>query len=192
MSKLKAEYFFIVCIGLILIMFDSCSIQGSLGGFRSEYKQSKDSLKLLFWDDNQSCIHNNIAHDVLQVIDGSDLKKCLQDNDKSVVYLWNPNCPGSLCFPLNYIQEKCDSAGYELFVVAKYFDVEIPEKIYRTKNTIFAINTLHYKSQIMSIYLKRFLKDLIGENKSSNVLIFEKNNFQMSIDNIDSLALIKI
>ena len=62
-------------------------------------------------------------------------------------------------------------------------------KIYNIEEPIIAIDTKYYKSNLTSIYLKKFIADLTSKTNIQNkrFLLFKKGQFVNSYDSFEDL-----
>ncbi len=122
------------------------------------------------------------------LVTGSDLKKCIDTDTPTVVYIWGPRCKSSICYPLEILQQKCDSLGVALFVVAEYYDNEQMNYNFRMKNPIYGVNTSYYNSNLTSKYLGDFIFDLSSRRGIENkYLLFSSGKFSGSYISIDDI-----
>lgn len=179
---------------LLLASFNSCVIKGTFQGLYSYYDKT---LKLKPGLINVKPIENNCTlknGDTAKVypINAIDLKQCIDKNPNSIIYLWSPRCKSNLCPSLNYIQSKCSTSNYKLFIVAEYYDAELMSASYKIEKPLYAIDTKYYKSDLTANYLKLFLQELISVDETSGkFLVFMSGNYQTSYSRIDSIPLIK-
>lgn len=109
---------------------------------------------------------------------------------KTIVYIWGPNCHSDVCVPLQIIQKKCLEKGYNLFVVAEYYDLEKMQYHYDLNNNIYGVDVEYYKTSLTDKYISKFLKDLdvsIEKNDYNRFLDFESDKFIKTFENIDQL-----
>jgi hypothetical protein len=184
-----------IIIVILLVSFSSC-IQGSFKGLYSYYsKTQKTGPKLFLKTSNSDTICNkaNNADEKIIIINGIDLKKCLSNYKKNVVYIWGPNCHSDVCIPLQVIQKKCSEKGYNLFVVAEYYDYEKMQYHYDLNNNIYGVDVEYYKTNLTKNYIDLFLKDvdpkLIYSNMPNKFLEFENEKFIESFENINQLKI---
>jgi hypothetical protein len=153
---------------LILLSFfiNSCTIKGNFKGLYSYYENTKKEKQELFinLDVNDSvCVNESKPKDKIYIINGSQLKDCLRKNKKSIVYVWDLKCKSKICYPLELIQSHCNKNNLSLFIIAEYYDAEIMSYKYDINKNILAVDTKYYKSNLVSNYMDKFLKD-IDEN----------------------------
>lgn len=179
------------------MILSACSINGSLQGLVSNYNKTKQLNSDLFRSVNHD---GNCQVDTLEariyITNGLYLRECLSKCKTDVlVYNWAPNCKSKYCISLERLQEFCDEMGFELFVVAEYYDYDVMSKLQAIKNPIYGIDVKFYKTNFTSKYTRRFYSDLlqtdISEMSVHDYLLFEKSEFRSSFTSIDELARFK-
>ena len=161
-------------------MLQSCRIEVPLGGLVSCYKKTKEEAPEVISSDSFNCGIDPQESQGVLLANGMDLNSCIQKHEKSLVYIWAPNCRGDLCYALDLFQSELDKKGIELFVVAEYYDSEKMSKSYKLSNPILGIDIKHYRSIFTAKYLRRFLHDVSkGEvnRLDGRLLYFEKGEF---------------
>lgn len=169
---------------LSFLIFNSCiKVNGDFKGLYSYYESTNKSNPELFVKLNsfdsicKSKVENN---DKIYIVNGTQLKECLNKNKKSIVYLWSPKCKSEVCFPLEIIQAFCSKNNLSLFIVSEYYDAEMMEIKYDLERNILAVDTKYYKTNLVSSYVNRFMKDVdeVLENKNLHrYLYFEGDRF---------------
>jgi hypothetical protein len=179
-------------LGNIVLMFcTTCSIKGSFQGLYSYYSKTKsqDPQLLVVPDALISvCEINKPDTPRIIVINGSMLKECIMANNKAVVYLWAPKCKGKFCYSLNFLQQKCDTKGVTLYVVAEYYDTQLMQINYKINKPISGIDVEYYNSDRTSKYLSKFIYDLtLRSNISGRLIYFEDGVFKRSFESIEEI-----
>lgn len=175
-----------------MFMFLSCvkvSFQ-SLYSYYSTTQKANPKLFLKTSNTDTICNKANNPEEKIVVINGFDLKKCLLNYKKTIVYIWGPNCNSDVCVPLQIIQKKCLEKGYNLFVVAEYYDLEKMQYHYDLNNNIYGVDVEYYKTSLTDKYISKFLKDLdvsLEKNDYNRFLDFESDKFIKTFENIDQL-----
>ncbi len=127
------------------------------------------------------------------VLNGLNLKNEIKEINHVIVYNWSPNCKSKICPSLSLIQNNCEELGFELFVVAEYYDDFMMSKNYSIKNSLLGIDTKYYKCDLTSFYFNRFYNDLTDKKYNSKskhrFLYFFKGDFIKSFDSFDELIL---
>ena len=181
-------------IVLCLLLSLSACIQGSFKGLYSYYsKTQKANPKLFLKTSNYDTIVNKINNPTEKIIliNGSNLKSYLSINKNTIVYIWGPNCHSDICIPLQIIEQKCLEKGYNLFVVAEYYDLEKMQYHYNLANNIFGIDVEYYKTNLTTKYLDLFFNDIdskmVYSKISDKFLEFKNGEFVRSYENINQL-----
>ena len=164
----------LLTISTILAFSTSCLIQinGSFQGLVSYYDETKTAGKVNFIPIKQSHEYCSIENldSTIYIMNGNDLQKCIQSYNKTLVYIWSPNCSGKACYALDLLQHHCDKNDLELFVVAEYYDTKKMSISYNIEHPIVGIDTEHYQTNFTSKYLPKFYEDL------TNKAILKKND----------------
>jgi hypothetical protein len=159
--KNKALLFLLL---FLLLVFNSCiKVNGDFKGLYSYYENTNKSNPELFVKLNSSdsiCMSKSENNDKIYIVNGTQLKECLNKNKKSIVYLWSPKCKSDVCFPLEIIQSFCSKNNLSLFIVSEYYDAEIMASKYTLERNILAVDTKYYKTNLVSSYVNRFMKDI--------------------------------
>ena len=115
------------------------------------------------------------------------MKECLKKNEKSIVYLWSPKCKSDVCFPLEIIQSFCSKNNLSLFIVSEYYDAEMMASKYDLERNILAVDTKHYKANLVSSYVNRFMKDIdedLERKIGHRYLYFDGDKFMRDYNSI--------
>jgi hypothetical protein len=179
-------------LGVIILMScTACSIRGSFQGLYSYYsKTNSQNPQLLVIPDTSTplCEINKSDMPRIYVIKGSKLKECIITNDKAVVYLWAPKCKSKFCYPLNFLQQRCDLKGVTLYIVAEYYDAELMQINYKISKPISGIDVGYYNSNRTSKYLSKFIYDLTSRSDMAGRFIyFEDGVFKKSFESIEEI-----
>ncbi|MDR2011083.1 MAG: hypothetical protein LBQ22_11460 [Bacteroidales bacterium] len=184
----------LIFLCFILIICQSCTINGSLQGLYSYYNKTDKENENLFQKIDSHEVLCEIKNDQtpkILITNGDILKKCLQEKENSIIYIWSPKCKSGMCYPLDIIQRECNNNGIELFVIAEYYDSEFMNKSYDINCPIIGIDVKYYKSNITSKYLSLFIRDLTQQNDIHDQFIFfEEGIYIRSFNNIDTLSVL--
>ena len=184
-----------------LSLFFSCSMfvfNGSLAGLVSDFhnvEQKSDITFARYRSCDDICTSGFPDSAYVVVLNGRQLKECLQNYRESVVYVWRSQCHSMLCYPLNLVQQCCDKKGVELFVVAEYYSADKMSRKYEINHPQTGIDVSYYKSDFTRVYLRRFVRDLVEDpeiyrNKerwNSHFFYFENGQFCRAFNNIEEL-----
>ena len=178
-------------MAIALVFCVGCSIQGSFQGLHSYYSRTKSkNPDLLVKTDLSASICKIVKPDSPRVylINGIELKNCLKDQDKAIIYIWSPKCKAKSCYPLNLLQSKCDREKISLFIVAEYYDSDLMQINYQTEKPIFGIDVGHYNSNWTKQYRSRFIHDLTyREDLKGRFIYFENGVFKKSFEAIEEI-----
>lgn len=186
----KLSYF--LCLA-IFVIFHSCKINGSFQGLVSHYNKTKKENPNLIVNNSKFnstiCELEKSTTPKIFLIKGQDLKKCLNSFEKSLIYIWGPNCKSDICYDLDLIQQECNKLNIELFVVAEYFDSVAMSTEYKVDRPIFGIDTKHYKTNLTSKYVKRFIYDITDNviNADQRYIYFENGALKKFYRNMNLL-----
>ncbi|GGW75501.1 hypothetical protein DFQ11_1254 [Winogradskyella epiphytica] len=187
---MKNKYIITIILLNMLFLNTSCGIKGGFQGLYSYYNKSKKiNPNLFIIPDPLKTICELTKSDTAKVylINGKDLKKCLDKKQDVIVYIWGPKCKSKICYPLDILQEMCNENNIELYIVAEYYDVKLMEINYNIENPIFGINTKYYDSNLTSKYLTEFIKDLtLQDNIENRFFHFKQGNFINSFESIEN------
>ena len=171
----------------------SC-IKVSFKGLYSYYNVANKEKPTIFFktnDLNLICSKKKDSNYKVLIINGSSLKQCIKENTKSIIYMWSPNCHSKNCIPLQLIQKHCEENNYKLYVVSEYYDSDKMDYEYGLSNSLYAIDTEFYKTDLTTKYLDKFFKDidlnLVVSSTYNRYFYFEKDKFIQSFDSIDEI-----
>ncbi|WP_040280765.1 hypothetical protein [Psychroserpens damuponensis] len=179
----------------ICAFFFSCSIKGNFKGLYGYYNKSYKINPQLFVKniDVEDFCQMRKTEDSFKIYisNGKGLKKCLPENEYSLLYVWGPNCKSDICIPLNLIQEECLDNKLDFFVVAEYYDVKAMQIDYIINRPIIGIDVEFYRTNLTKKYLNKFLKDVVGNEQhefdGNRFLLFKSKKFIKSFNELDDL-----
>jgi len=161
-----------------VLLFCQCSIE--ITGFNNGYnKLSAQQLKNVLHEKGD--ISDVVNDKKIHVVNAAQIKASMLKDEKSLVYIWSPNCHGKFCDRLLSCQEYCDERGLELYVVSEYYDWPIMQEQNVLNRPIFTIDTDHYGKNFTPRYLKLFRDDLgphhnfLEKNQIGSFFFFEKD-----------------
>lgn len=166
----------ILCVAVVIS--SSCTIQGSFQGLFSYYKKvNKENPTLLKKPKDKSMICSTNYSDSCKVLllNGKELEKCIQDEKKTILYLWAANCRSPYCYGLDRVQAYCKEKNITLYAIADYYDEELMKEHYNLEYPIIGIDTKYYKTNFTSSYIKKFLADLSIIEKDYHRLLYLEN-----------------
>jgi hypothetical protein len=172
----------------IILLFLSCKI--NVNGVKSNYtksKSEKETFFLLEQEYGSICeISDTNKEKHVYIANGKNLNECLKKKENVIVYIWEPHCKSKVCYPLNYIELKCDENKAELYVIAEYYNTKLMLAENDLKSLIIGVDTKYYGTNITSKYLSKFIYDLTGENKTNGrYLKFQKGKFVNSFKDLN-------
>jgi len=113
---------------------------------------------------NTICRLSRTETPTIYSINGKQLKICIENTGKSLIYIWRPKCSSSICISPNAIQGFCNENKIELYVVAEYYDYLTMSINYSTNKPIFGIDCEYYNTDLTKKYISLFLKDLAPQS----------------------------
>jgi hypothetical protein len=143
-------------LGLLL---QSCIITNS-PGFYSGYKKlaPAEQGRIRFIPNGQPIPAADGR--LIYAVTGPSLLRSLPPSDTTVVYLWSPHCHGANCASLQSAQNVCTRNGYQLYVVAEYYDMASINLQPALAKPLLAVNQQHYKADYCPKYVRLFQADL--------------------------------
>lgn len=173
----------------VLLCTSSCKIGGSFQGlysyYNKEYARNPELFEKVQDTTVNICNLQSITPKVY-IINGKQLRQCIKNSDKSLIYIWSPKCKGKFCYPLNILQTKCDNKNIDLYIVSEYYDSKLMQIDYGLKKSIYGIDTEYYKTNLTSQYTKLFFEDLDVNNlEEEKFLYYEKGLLSDKSKSID-------
>jgi hypothetical protein len=163
---------------LLFLALSSCKISGSFRGlysyFKKEFKMQPD-LYVFPNDGMNYCTETEKYIDKVLVLNGLQLKECIQNNEKSIVYYWKPSCGSEICIPIYAVDQYCQENGIALYVVSEYYHNKIMAKESYANYPIVGIDTEYYRTNLTSKYIPKFYSDLGVENITGNFFLFKNS-----------------
>lgn len=149
----------IVITFITSFLFQGCIITNT-PGFHSGYKKltPEERKQIKFLSANEILPNENSK--LIFAINAQSLLRSIQQKDTTLVYVWAPHCHSSGCISLISAQQACDNKGYNLVVVAEYYDIEEFSRQPILKNPLFIINHKYYKTDYCPKYSRLFSADL--------------------------------
>jgi len=165
------KYIYIIFI-VTSILFQNCGI--SVIGLYSDYEKLSeiDKEKIVFLNENDGICEIK-KDEKIYAITGSQLLDCIETKENVLVYIWTPYCTQPTCYPLSHVQKYCASNGLILYVIANYYD---SERIFSEQESIdlplFSMNERYYKRKLRHSYSKKFINDLLKNEKDRKKIIW--------------------
>ena len=132
----------------------------------------------------------------IMAITANQLTEMLNNNDKTLLYLWSPHCSSNVCVSLKNIQDFCDKANIHLYVLTEYYtDAFLQNKL--LSNPMLSVNEFYYKTSYCNLYMKRFLSELIPEERKQSVsynrfLLFLNGQYSQSYEKIEEIDMFRL
>lgn len=178
---------------LIWPVLPGCSIHGSFQGLYSYYHKTRDAAPSLIKKPVLPlCDLVPLDMPVVYVVNGAELKNCIQHFEKSLVYIWRPKCSSEVCIPPMNIQTFCRTRHIELFVVAEYYDFPTMNLVYPMERPVFGIDCEHYSTNLTKKYVPMFLSDLALETPAPEdhyFFLFEYGCLKNSAHRLENLGI---
>lgn len=168
--KNKLLAFPLLAIGLLLL-FTQCCRMIALVGIRTHFERdlSKEEQQKVVWTSENASICGLENDSLVYAISGEQLKKCISQYDKVIVYYWDAHCSADACHPLSAVQYFCDEQGIEFFTVAEFY-MDCFSQIESLKShPLLVANERYYGTDKCRKLYELFLTDLIGKEN------YEKN-----------------
>jgi len=177
----------------LLLLVNSCSINGSFQGLYG-YQDSvaKKNPELIKRPTVDICDITNPKTPTIYSVTGNDVRNCINNMERSLLYIWRPKCSSKICIPLESIQNICNIHGIELFIVAEYYDYGTMNIRYSIDRPAFGIDCQYYKSNLTKTYLSKFLYEVLGSNETlSNdyFFLFNYENLMAKGESIEQVGL---
>ncbi len=128
---------------------------------------------------------------IIYAVTAQSVLNSIQHIDSTVVYNWSPRCRGENCVSLISAQQACNKKGYNLFVVAAYYDME---EFNRQKtlltNPLLTVHHEYYETDFYRKNIRLFNDDLLrglvlpDSVKYARYYLFHKNKFVAAMNNI--------
>ena len=175
----------------VITSFASCiSIQFKTpASYRYDKLSPTDQAKVIF-NEAQCCSKKN--EHLVYAVNAAQVKQCLREHDKSVVYRWAPHCHGVHCLPLSTFVNACLQKGYHPIIVAEYTAIEDIENMNNTDYTVYTMDHRYYQKKKTTKCLKPFQFELTGQKKSkenigARYLVFSKEKFTHFLVDLNTL-----
>lgn len=175
----------------VIVSFASCiSIKFKTpASSRYDKLTSSEQAKVIF-NDAQCCSKKN--ENLVYAVNAAQVKKCLSEHEKSVVYIWAPHCHGLHCLPLSTFVNACLQKGYHPIIVAEYAAIEDIENMNNTDYKVYTMDHRFYQKKKTTKCLKPFQYELTGQKKSkenlgARYLVFSKEKFTNFLVDLNAL-----
>ena len=136
------------------------------------YSLATDKNRVIFGTENFKEIPLDSS---FYTINGNVLLEDIKENEKSLVYLWDPRCGGEYCYSLKWIEEYSSNKGIKFYAIPIFIDIDMMDIHQGITTPITPIDFKFYKSIFCSRYIKKFLNDVV--NKENEVLFQNKGRY---------------
>ncbi|MBR4136115.1 MAG: hypothetical protein IKU03_06885 [Bacteroidales bacterium] len=175
---------------VITFVFQACAIFRT-PGFTSGYKRltAEEQKRVCYVSSVEEIPDKNNGR--IMAVTAEQLSALLKNNDTTLLYLWSPHCSSSSCVSLKAIQDYCGQAHLPLWVLTEYY-TDAFTQIEFLSRPMLSVNEFRYKTNYCNSYMKRFLSELIPDDKresNSNhrFLLFSRGSFVQSYDRIEDV-----
>jgi len=100
----------------LLLLLQSCEIQGSLRGFVGHQKKVQEMEPTLFDTQSQLDCGAQVNNNKVVITNGKNLRNCILAQDNVIVHFWQPYCSSTNCLGPRVVQAICNKKGYTYFV----------------------------------------------------------------------------
>lgn len=173
---------------VLTFVFQSCAIVRT-PGFNSGYKRltAEEQKRVCFVSSVEEIPDHNDGR--IMAVTAEQLSAVLKKSDTTLLYLWSPHCSSSSCVSLIAVQDYCDQANLPVYVLTEYYTDAFTQNEFLSR-PMLSVNEFHYKSSYCNSYMKRFLSELIPDDKRENdsnhrFLLFSKGSFVKSYESIE-------
>lgn len=171
----------------LLLILGGCISVGKLKGLYGYQEETeRDFPGLLHPPTADVCTLKASEKPEVVVINGSQLKPCLEQIPLAMVYIWDPLCAGSYCYPPEAVQRFCNKRNITLFVVAEFYEGAKMNEIMFLKKPVFGIDSRYYKTNRAQKYIRGFLEDLKSPHaQTSGLLRFENGIYIQGVTKLE-------
>lgn len=174
----------------LTFVFQACAIFRT-PGFNSGYKRltADEQKRVCFVSSVEEIPDRNDGR--IMAVTAEQLSALLKKNDTTLLYVWSPHCSSSSCVSLKAVQDYCDQANLPLYVLTEYFTDAFTQNEFLSR-PMLSVNEFHYKTSYCNSYMKRFLSELIPDDKRESdsnhrFLLFSKGSLVQSYEKIEDV-----
>ncbi|MDR2928658.1 MAG: hypothetical protein LBV41_10765 [Cytophagaceae bacterium] len=150
------------------ILLQSCIITQTPGFYSGYSRLPEDEKEKIVFLNTNDTVRSLKKENRLYAVTGELLRKCIETEEKAMVYIWSPFCSSDRCYPLFYVQSYCNSRGITLYVVAEYYDSNRMQTEQKNISApVVSVNEKHYGTGYCRRYMKLFIGDLLGKDTHS-------------------------
>ena len=172
------------------IVFQSCAIVRT-PGFNSGYKRltAEEQKQICFVSSVEEIPNQNDGR--IMAVTAEQLSVLLKKKGTTLLYLWSPHCSSSVCVSLKAVQDYCDQANLSLYVLTEYY-TDAFTQIEFLSRPMLSVNEFYYKTSYCNSYMKRFLSELIPDDKRESdsnhrFLLFSRGSFVQSYERMEDV-----
>jgi hypothetical protein len=149
----------VIALAALCLLLQGCFIT-NLPGFYSGYKKlgPAEQERIRFIPSGQPI--PSASGNLIYAVNGQSLLRTLPPQDTTLVYLWSPHCHSPNCASLQSVQDICTRKGYQLYVVAEYYDMASINLQPKLAKPLLAVNQQFYKTDYCQKYARLFQADL--------------------------------
>lgn len=130
---------------------------------------SLEEQQKVVWTTEDKSICDLENDSLVYAVSGEQLKNCITQYDKVLVYYWDPHCSADACHPLSAMQYFCDEKDIEFFVIVEYYWDCFSQIGSLKSHPLLVANERHYGTDKCRKLDELFFTDLIGkENYERN------------------------
>ncbi|HPI54367.1 MAG TPA: hypothetical protein PLU10_06710 [Chitinophagaceae bacterium] len=186
---MKAYWFAVASAALL---FTSCiSIHFSTPSSQAYNKLTESQKASIQFDAPNFCEAKN--EDKLYAVNAAQVKQCLKNYEKSIMYFWAPHCHGDHCVPLSFFVNACREKGYHPIIVVEY--LAYPEVIEMNNSDvpIFMMDHRYYQVSKTQQCRKPFFDELTHltkkqQHSGARYYTFQGDQFQSQVVDIKTLG----
>ena len=176
---------------VLTFVFQTCAIVRT-PGFNSGYKRltAEEKKRVCFVSSVEEIPDRNDGR--IMAVTADQLSALLKKNDTTLLYVWSSHCSSSSCVSLKAVQDYCDQANLPLYVLTEYFTDAFTQNEFLSR-PMLSVNEFHYKTSYCNSYMKRFLSELIPDDKRKSdsnhrFLLFSNERFVQSYEKIEGVV----
>lgn len=167
----------IIILLLGITALNSCTIYGLTSDFA---KLSDDQKNLI----SQNTDFSNLKPKNIYVINGSELKNELKNNEKSLVYIFTNGCKASSCLPMSTYESYAKENNYDLYLVMSGYGMLNETLQQKFESPLYTIDYDHYGTKYRSTAWKRLENDLRNKPRDFKAKPYEGNLFFFEKDKL--------
>lgn len=170
-------------------------------GFNSGYSRLSDEEKeMVIFANCETVINKDTLREyTFYAVTGKQVVDMMRKSEKSLLYIWTPNCTAESCLPIENVYEEGMKKGYDVYIIAEYFSLEAIIQVEGFEHPVFVPNFLYYDTDRCDKYEKKFLIDVLGNDNFKSYwktlgeptygrcLIFNNGDYSHSVRELDKL-----